>query len=60
MTMLEDAHAELYRQLVQVSNEAPMPVVANCIEVMATVLNNRLHREMGEFVGEYAEATPSE
>ena len=47
MTMLEDAHAELYRQLVQVSNEAPMPVVANCIEVLATVLNKRLHDTCG-------------
>ena len=46
--MMTDAHAELYRQLLEVSNEAPIPVVANCIEVMATVLNNRIHNEMGE------------
>jgi hypothetical protein len=46
--MLTEGHAELYRVLLETSEEAPLPVLANCIEVMATVLNRRLHDEMGE------------
>lgn len=43
--MSADAHEELYKLLLDTANETPLEVVANCIEVMATVLNRRLHDE---------------
>ena len=46
-TMSADAHAELYQLLLDVADESPLEVVANCIEVLATVLNKRLHDTCG-------------
>ena len=40
--MAVDANEELYRLLLETANEAPLEVIANCVEVMATVLNRRL------------------
>lgn len=40
--MSDNAHEELYRTLLIVADEAPIGTVANCIEVMSTVLNRRL------------------
>lgn len=41
--MSTNAEEELYRVLLETANEAPLEVVANCLEVMSTVLNKRLH-----------------
>ncbi len=41
--MLTEGHDELYRLLLETSEEAPLEVLANCIEVMATVMNRRMH-----------------
>jgi hypothetical protein len=41
--MSNNSHEELYRVLLDTAHEAPVEVVANCIEVMAVVLNKRLH-----------------
>ena len=45
-TMGDNADEELYTLLLHTANETPLHVVANCIEIMATVLNRRLHDEM--------------
>ena len=41
--MSTDAHEELYRLLLETSEEAPLEVLANCLEVISTVLNRRMH-----------------
>lgn len=47
--MTTDAHAELYRVLLDSAELAPLNVLAQQIEVLATVLARRLNDEMGEF-----------
>lgn len=44
--MSENAHEELYRVLLDTAHEAPVEVVANCIEVLSVVLNKRLHDDI--------------
>lgn len=41
--MSTEAHEELYQLLLTTSEEAPLEVLANCLEVMVTVMNRRLH-----------------
>jgi hypothetical protein len=41
--MSDNAFEELYELLIATSEDTPLEVLANCIEVMATVLNRRLH-----------------
>lgn len=41
--MSTDAHEELYKLLLDTATETPLEVVANCVEIMATVMNKRLH-----------------
>lgn len=43
--MSTDAHEELYKLLLDTANECPIEVLANCVEVMVTVMNRRLHTE---------------
>jgi len=41
--MSTDGYEELYGLLLETSEEAPLEVLANMMEVMSTVLNRRLH-----------------
>jgi hypothetical protein len=38
-----DAHEELYRILLMTADECPLEVIANCMEILAVVMNRRLH-----------------
>lgn len=45
--MSTDAEEELYKLLLETAHESPLEVVANCVEVLATVLNKRMHDACG-------------
>ena len=41
--MSTDAAEELYKLLLDTADDCPLEVVANCAEILCTVLNRRLH-----------------
>lgn len=41
--MSANPHEELYKLLLDTAEESPLEVLANCVEIMATVMNRRLH-----------------
>jgi hypothetical protein len=46
--MTTDAHAELFRVLLDSAEECPLPVLGDMIELLSTVVARRLHDEIGE------------
>jgi hypothetical protein len=44
--MSSNSDEELYSMLLATAHESPLAVVANCVEILATVLNVRLHDEL--------------